>query len=284
VPAVALAAIALLASLLPAGAMAEDICGVIWSGNHPVSGAQVLASAEGVLTTSNSDGRFCLSGLTGKLQKVQILALGFHAVETWAHVDAEGEELRIELVPLRTLQFGQLGGAVATGSGDGDSFPPGPELQQKTADAVALGLTPDPAFLVLPSDSLPLNSSPADPASKSLVLLNDALMAGAPVQDSSATARYWIEVSQWAGELEQRCCSLTSDGKESGCGLTGEACSYLDRAVVTALARAHLWGETSEADELSRRLRELEENGESELQEWARMIARRLHLPLQERR
>jgi hypothetical protein len=262
----------------PPAAAAVEICGTVWSGSRPVAGVQVLASAEGVLATSDSTGSFCLSGLDGSLQKIQVLALGFHPAELWAHAESTDKPLRVELVPLRTIQFGQLGQAVNSEPSGGEnpapiSVPPDPDLEQRAEAALSSGAEPDPPFLVLPSDSLWVQTTPEGKEWRSLRLLSEVLMTGPPVRDSSRAARYWLDVSEWARSLRERCCS-----GDPGCEFSSGECAYLDRAITISLGRLYLWGDGSGTLELSRRLSGLREADDPLLRQWGEVLSERFHL------
>ena len=93
-----------LAGSTTAGAQdSRELCGRVWSRDHPIEGVTVLAATEGVVARSDSTGRFCLRGLQAELQRVQVIGLGFQPVDLWVQMHESMDAIRIELTPLRTL-------------------------------------------------------------------------------------------------------------------------------------------------------------------------------------
>jgi len=190
-----------------------ELCGRVWSGSRPIGGAMVLASAEGVIATTDSTGNFCLEDLANPLQKVQVLALGFGPAERWIHIEAETEPVRIELVPLRSISVSGR----PLGSMDVEPTEPLPPVQK-------WGMVP---FLVLPEDEDSLAALPPTNSSEELSKLRDRLQERISREDSVHIAGFWKSMETQARDLMLWKCPP---------GNAGFACDYAHRILTYSLA------------------------------------------------
>ena len=240
-----------------------ELCGRVWSGSRPVGGAMVLASAEGVIATTDSTGNFCLEDLVNPLQKVQVLALGFGPAQRWIHIEAETEPVRIELVPLRSMSASgrPLGGM------DLEPTESLPAVQK-------WGMIP---FLVLPEDEDSLAALPATTSSEELVKLRDRLQERISKEDSVHIAEFWISMETQSRDLMLSVCPPSNGIGGMDSSFT---CEYAHRILTFSLAvqvfmqKKPMRGENAAAsgDAANSQILILIENDDPRVSRWGRQL------------
>jgi len=187
---------------------------------------------------SDTTGLFCLTGLRGKTQRLQILALGFAPVERFLPVGAE--TLLVELVPLRTLSTANVAPAKRARAG-----------RDVTKDVPEFIVSSDPT-------RLPFGNTLSG---RIRWQLSDSAYA-----DSVTRRGSWRDVAALVEEAQKLECPQWKD--EDG------PCGYLLQAETVVWARAAVVGRDDDAGRRARaslaRLRQT--RGGPEFEAWAARI------------
>ena len=273
-----LCVLSLSAVLWSSATHAADICGSVWSGGRPVSGAQVLASAEGVIATTDDDGNFCLRDLYSELQKLQILALGFSRLERWVQYAPDRAPVRLELTPLRSLSFSGSGSATPSDKPPSHApYPPQGDFKRQVALALEQSNLPELKTLMFPGDTSWIETAPQGDGWNSLLELEKTVWWDAPGESNPAL--YWKQVSAWAMELEKRLCGGGGAGaatRKSADALVSTPCDFLLRAQCAALVRTYLAGGEEVKSELRSSLDRLFSSRDEREREWGGELLDRL--------